>query len=265
MLKWYNYANNFILKESRSSGLFSLNIYMKLDILAFAAHPDDVELSCGGTLILQAQKGNKTGIVDLTKGEMGTRGTPEQRMLEAEDAGKILGLSARENLGFADTWFEVDQKHQLEIIRMIRKYKPEIILANAPYDRHPDHGRAARLVEESFFKSGLSKIETKENNELQEPWRPKKLYHYIQSVTLEPDFLIDVSDVHEQKMDAVKAFKSQVFDPESDEPETYISSQAFLSMLESRGREFGHRLQVQYAEGFIQKQYLGLRDLFDLV
>lgn len=238
---------------------------MKLDILAFAAHPDDVELSCGGTMILHAQKGYKTGIIDLTKGEMGTRGTPEQRMVEAENSARILGLSARENLGFPDTWFENNQSYQLEIIKMLRKYKPEIVLANAPYDRHPDHGRASSLLEESLFKSGLSKIETKIDGKVQEAWRPKKMYHYIQSVSLEPNLLIDVSDVHQQKMEAVMAFKTQMFNPESDEPETYISSKSFIDMLEARSREWGHRIQVPFAEGFIQKQFVGVKNLFDLV
>ncbi len=239
---------------------------MKLDILAFAAHPDDVELSCGGTLIAQAAKGYKTGVVDLTKGEMGTRGTPEKRLEESAESARILGLSTRENLGFADTWFENDHDHQLEIIRMIRKYQPEIVLANAPYDRHPDHGRGAALVEEAFFKAGLAKVLTKdESGNDQDPWRPKKLYHYIQSVTLQPDFLVDISDVHDKKMEAIKAFRSQVYDPDSKEPDTYISSPAFMKMLEARAQEFGHRIQVSYAEGFIQNQYLGVRDLFDFI
>ncbi|MBV6644615.1 MAG: bacillithiol biosynthesis deacetylase BshB1 [Cyclobacteriaceae bacterium] len=234
---------------------------MKLDILAIAAHPDDVELSCSGTLITQIRKGNSVGIIDLTKGEMGTRGTPEQRLQEANDAGKLIGVSVRENLGFDDAFFSNDKDHQLEIIRMIRKYQPDIVLANAPYDRHPDHGRASTLVEEAFFKAGLVKIETTDRDLSQEPWRPKRLFHYIQSVTLEPNFIVDVSAVHEQKMKAILAFKSQFHDPGSEEPETYISSPAFLEMIASRSREFGHRIGVQHGEGFIAKQVLGISDL----
>ena len=237
---------------------------MKLDILAFAAHPDDVELSCGGTLISMGDNGYKTGVVDLTQGEMGTRGNPDQRKKEAAAAAKIMGLSARENLGFPDNWFDTGRECQMEVIRVIRKYQPEIVLGNALYDRHPDHGRAATLVEEAFFKAGLSKIETTDEGQVQAAWRPKKLFHYIQSISLEPDFLVDISGYHDRKMEAVLAYKSQMYDPNSDEPETYISTKSFINMLESRAQEYGHRIQTSHAEGFIFKHHLGVGDLFHL-
>lgn len=238
----------------------------KLDILAFGAHPDDVELSCSGTLIKHHAMGYATGIVDFTRGELGTRGTPEQRLEEAAEAAKIMGVSFRENLDFEDGWFENDRDHQIEVIRKIRKYRPEIVLATAVYDRHPDHGRAARVMNEALFKSGLEKIHTvDENGDTQLPWRPKKTYHYIQSVSLEPDFLVDVSEHHSIKMEAVRAYRSQFYDPNSEEPETYISTPEFMNMLEARSAEYGHRIGVKYAEGFIQHQFLGVKSLFDLV
>lgn len=236
----------------------------KLDLLAIAAHPDDVELSCAGTLISHINRGYKAGVVDLTRGEMGTRGTPEQRIQEANEAAKVMGLTARENLGLRDSHFENNNETQLEVIKVIRKFQPEIVITNAPYDRHPDHGRGSRLVEDSFFKSGLRMIETEVDDELQEPWRPKKLYHMIQSVSLEPDFIVDISDSHEQKLESIRAYKSQFFDPNSKEPETYISNPQFMKMIEARSIEYGHRIQVQYGEGFKQNQFIGIRNLFDL-
>ncbi|CAE7862414.1 bshB1 [Symbiodinium microadriaticum] len=210
--------------------------------------------------------GYATGIVDFTRGELGTRGTPEQRLDEAAAAAKIMGVSFRENLDFEDGWFENDRDHQIAVIRKIRKYRPEIVLATAIYDRHPDHGRAARVMNEALFKSGLEKIHTiDEDGNPQLPWRPKKTYHYIQSVSLEPDFLVDVSEHHSIKMEAVRAYKSQFYDPNSDEPETYISTPEFMNMLEARSAEYGHRIGVKYAEGFIQHQFLGVKNLFDLV
>lgn len=237
----------------------------KLDILAIVAHPDDVELAGAGTIISHVKQGFSAGIIDLTKGEMGTRGTPEQRLREAEEAGKIMGLSARENLGLADSFFSNDNETQLKVIEVIRKYQPEIVIANSTYDRHPDHGRASRLVEEAFFKSGLKMIATELNGEKQEAWRPKKLYHMIQSVSLEPDFIVDISDSHDQKLEAIRAFKSQFFDPNSQEPETYISKPEFMQMIESRAIEYGHRIQTKYGEGFTQNQFLGVKNLFHLV
>jgi len=238
---------------------------MKIDILAFGAHPDDVELSCAGTLIMHKRMGYKTGVVDLTRGELGTRGTVKQRDEEAQLAASIMELSIRENLGFADGFFTQDIEHQLAVIRVIRKYKPEIVLANAIYDRHPDHGRAAGLIEESLFKAGLKKIQTwDDQGDLHDPWRPKRLYHYIQSVSIQPDFLVDISDAIEDKFAAIRAYRTQFFDPESNEPDTYISSPLFLNMLEARSAELGHRIQVKHAEGFITKQITGVMDLFHL-
>ncbi len=235
------------------------------DILAIGAHPDDVELCAGGTLISHKKKGFSTGILDLTRGEMGTRGTPEIRDQEAADAAKILGLDIRENLGFKDVFFENDEEHRMELIKRIRKYQPKIVLANAPEDRHPDHGRASRLIEDSCFWAGLEKIKTTdENGNSQAPYRPEKVYHYIQSRSLTPDFYVDISDVYEQRTEAYKAYKSQLFDPKSDEPETYISSSDFFSMLEARAREFGNRIGVKYAEGFIYRGFIGVSDLSDL-
>ncbi len=237
---------------------------MKLDILAIVAHPDDVELSCGGTLLTHAKKGYKTGIIDLTMGEMGTRGTPELRMEEAHKAAEILKLSVRENLRFEDSFFSNDREHQLEVIKVIRKYRPEIVITNAQYDRHPDHGRGASLVEEASFKAGLTKLETILDGETQEAWRPKKVLNCIQSVSIEPDFLVDISDSQKEKMDAIKAFGSQFYDPENDEPNTYISSPEFMKMIESRAQEYGHRIGTAHAEGFTYAQFIGVSDLFDL-
>ena len=238
---------------------------MKLDLLAIAAHPDDVELSCSGTMIAHAAQGYKTGILDLTEGEMSTRGTPELRARESKNAGKIMNLSIRENLGLPDATFDLSVENQLKVIQIIRKYRPEIILANASYDRHPDHGRAAALIEEAFFKAGLVKIITEDAEGIQAPWRPKKLYHYIQSVSITPDFVCDISPYMKQKMEAIYAFKSQFYDPSSREPNTYISSPDFLQLIEARSLEWGHRVGVQYAEGFTQKQYLGVKSLFDFI
>lgn len=237
----------------------------KLDILAIAAHPDDVELSCAGTLISHINQGYQAGIVDLTRGEMGTRGTPEQRLQEASDAADIMGLAVRENLRLQDSFFVNDNDTQTEVIKVLRKYRPEIVITNAPYDRHPDHGRGSRLVEESFFKSGLKMLETEIEGERQEAWRPKKLYHMIQSVSLQPDFIVDISQSHEQKLEAIRAYKSQFYDPNSTEPETYISNPQFMKMIEARAIEFGHRIQVAFGEGFVQNQFLGVKDLFHFV
>lgn len=239
---------------------------MKLDILAFAAHPDDTELSCAGTLATQINQGYKVGVVDFTRGEMGTRGTVAKRDQEAADSAKILGLVARENLNFEDAFFVNDKTHQLEVVKAIRKFQPEIILANAIRDRHPDHGKASQLTIDACFLSGLSKVETTdENGQAQKPWRPKAVYHYIQSIFIQPDFVMDVSEAWETKMKAIRAFKSQFYDPNSDEPETYISSPQFMEMLESRGKELGHSIGVRYGEGFTIDRNLGASNLFDLL
>ena len=238
---------------------------MKLDILAISAHPDDIELSCSGTLIAHKSQGYTTGILDLTEGEMSTRGTPETRQKESAEASEIMGLSMRENLGLSDAKFDLSFENQLRVIKVLRKFRPEIILANALYDRHPDHVRAAELIEEAVFKSGLVKIETEDEKRIQSPWRPKKVYHYIQSVSLEPDFICDITAHMEEKMAAIRVFKSQFFDPKSKEPDTYISNPDFLKLIEARSREWGHRIGVSFGEGFVQRQSLGVKNLFDLV
>ncbi len=239
---------------------------MKIHLLAIAAHPDDVELSSAGTLIAHAMMGYKIGVVDLTRGEMGTRGTPEQRLKEATEAGRIMGLSIRENLELKDSQFENNIESQLKVITAIRKYQPDLVITNALYDRHPDHGRAARLVEEAFFKAGLKLLETKdEKGQVQAAWRPKKLFHMIQSTSLEPDFFVDISPAQETKMAAIRAYKSQFFDPGSNEPETYISKPEFMEMIEARAKEYGHRIQVSYAEGFQFNQAIGVKDLNHLL
>ena len=238
---------------------------MKLDILAISAHPDDIELSCSGTLIAHKTQGYTTGILDLTEGEMSTRGTPETRQKESAEASQIMGLSLRENLGLSDAKFDLSFENQLRVIKVLRKFRPEIILANALYDRHPDHVRAAELIEEAVFKSGLVKIDTEDEKGIQSPWRPKKVFHYIQSVSLEPDFICDISAHMEEKMAAIRVFKSQFFDPKSKEPDTYISNPDFLKLIEARSREWGHRIGVSFGEGFVQRQSLGVKNLFDLI
>ena len=238
---------------------------MKLDILAISAHPDDIELSCSGTLIAHKTQGYTTGILDLTEGEMSTRGTIETRQKESAEASQIMGLSLRENLGLSDAKFDLSFENQLRVIKVVRKFRPEIILANALYDRHPDHVRAAELIEEAVFKSGLVKIETEDEKRIQSPWRPKKVYHYIQSVSLEPDFICDITAHMEEKMAAIRVFKSQFFDPKSKEPDTYISNPDFLKLIEARSREWGHRIGVSFGEGFVQRQSLGVKNLFDLI
>ena len=240
---------------------------MKLDILASAAHPDDVELSCGGTIVKYTSLGKKVGIVDFTKGELGTRGTPEIRIAESQASAAILGLSARENLGFADGYFVNDMDHKLKVVEMIRKYQPDIILANAPEDRHPDHGRAASIVKEAIFLSGLSKIVTAIDGKPQNIWRPKTTYHYIQSTMLETDFVEDVSEFWDQRNKAIWAFKSQFTAPgaKPDGPQTFISNPDFLEMLDARGRVLGHSIGVKYGEGFVSSRPIGVSDMFALI
>ena len=237
---------------------------MKLDILVFASHPDDAELSCSGTLAAHVAKGYKVGIVDLTRGEMGTRGTPEIRIKEADEAAKVLQLSARENLGFEDVYFQDDKAHHLEIVKMIRKYQPEIIIANAIRDRHPDHGKGASVVAKACFISGLRREETVLGGVNQAPWRPNAVYHYIQNEYIQPDFVFDISDFWDIKLASIKAFRSQFYDPSNTEPESFISKPGFLEFIEARAREFGHRIQVKYGEGFTTERMPGLKDLFDL-
>lgn len=238
---------------------------MKLDILVFAAHPDDAEISCSGTIMTHIARGRKVGIVDLTMGELGTRGNAQLRMMEAQDSAGILGLTVRDNLAFRDAFFKNDEEHQLAVIRTIRKYRPELVLANAVEDRHTDHGKAAELVRDACFLSGLAKVETSFENIAQEAWRPKGVYHYIQNNYIKPDVIVDISAFWEQKIESIKAFKSQFHDPESDEPETFISQPGFLDFLRSRAREFGHAIGAMYGEGFTVNRFLGVKDLFDLI
>jgi bacillithiol biosynthesis deacetylase BshB1 len=240
---------------------------MKLDILAFAAHPDDTELACSGTLALHVSKGDKVGVIDFTEGEMGTRGTPELRLQEAQESAKILNLSVRENLGFEDVYFKNDRSHQLKVVQKIRQYQPTIIIANAISDRHPDHGRAAEVVKSAFFLAGLQKFETVDplTNEPQNIWRPKRLLHYIQSIPLQPDFVVDITAHWDTKMKAIMAFASQFYDPNSKEPDTYISDPKFMKMIEARSLELGQVIGTNYAEGFMVDRYLGLKDLDGIV
>jgi N-acetylglucosamine malate deacetylase 1 len=237
---------------------------MKLDILVLAAHPDDAELGAGATIARHVSLGHKVGIIDFTRGELGTRGTPEIRKQEASDSAKILGVTLRENLGLEDGFFQNVRESQLRVITAIRKYQPDIILANAITDRHVDHGKGASLAYDSSFLAGLAKIETEDENGKQKPWRPTAVYHYIQSLFIEPDFIVDVSAHWETKMNAIKAFKTQFFDPGSAEPETYISKPGFLKMIESRGVEFGHAIGATYGEGFTVRRYVGVENLFHL-
>lgn len=238
---------------------------MKLDILVLAAHPDDAELGCGGTIARHVAMGHKVGIVDLTKGELGTRGTPEIRAKEAESASKILGIAVRENLGLPDGFFSNNEPSQLAVISAIRKYKPEIVVTNAIYDRHSDHGRAAQLVMDSCFLAGLAKIETSLKGENQFAWRPKAIYHFIQAQLIKPDFIVDITDFWEKKVASYMAFESQLFNPVSKEPKTFISSPEFLKLLEARAIEFGSAIGVRYGEGFTVKRIPGIRLLTDLL
>jgi bacillithiol biosynthesis deacetylase BshB1 len=225
---------------------------MKLDILVMAAHPDDAELSCSGTILKHIAAGKKVGIVDFTRGELGTRGTPEIRLQESADATKILGLHARENLGIRDGFFRNDEQTQIKLIEVIRKYQPDIVLANALQDRHPDHGKGAQLAIDACFLSGLRQIKTGNLS----AWRPAQLYHYIQDRYLEPDFVVDISAYWDQKEAAIRAFKSQFFDPSSMEPASYISSPDFLNFIQARAMEMGHKIGVRYGEGFQSQKTL---------
>jgi bacillithiol biosynthesis deacetylase BshB1 len=238
---------------------------MKLDLLVLASHPDDAELGCGGTIAKHISLGHNVGIIDFTRGELGTRGTPETRDKEAVDSAAILGVSVRANLKFRDGYFINDENHQLVLVRQLRKYQPDIVIANAVYDRHPDHGRAAGLSFESCFLSGLAKVATDLDGKPQTPWRPRALYHYIQSQMLKPDFIVDVSDHWDKKMQAVRAYKTQFYDPGSNEPQTYISNPRFMQMIEARGIELGHSIGVRYGEGFTVRRTVGIGSLYDLI
>ena len=236
---------------------------MKLDILAFGAHPDDIELSCAGTLIMEKRNGKKIGIIDITRGELGTRGNAELRIRESNDAGLIMGINIRENLSLSDGFFSNDETHQKILISAIRKYQPEILLCNAPEDRHPDHGRAANLIADACFLSGLKKIETNLKGSQQNVWRPKYVLNYIQDRFLNPDFVYDITLTMDKKIEAIKAYKSQFYDPESkQEDETYISTPDFLDSIIYRAKMLGKMIGVKYAEGFISKKMIGI-DNFD--
>lgn len=237
---------------------------MKLDILVFAVHPDDAELGCSGTILKHIALGKKVGIVDFTRGELGTRGSAEIRDEEAADSAKILGIHARENLRFRDGFFTNDEEHRLAIIRMIRKYKPEIILTNALHDRHPDHGRAGDLSNDACFLSGLPKIHTEIDGIAQEAWRPRLVLQYIQDRYIEPDIIIDITPFIQIKIDSIKAFKTQFFNPDHEEQETYISSPEFFDSVIGRAREFGKSIGATYGEGFTSRKLLGVNSLFDL-
>jgi bacillithiol biosynthesis deacetylase BshB1 len=241
---------------------------MKLDILAIGVHPDDVELGCSGTIINEVKNGKRVGVLDLTQGELGTRGTIATRYAEAAMAAKIMGVHVRENLKMRDGFFVNDEAHQLALIRAIRKYQPEIVLANALEDRHPDHGRAGKMIAEACFLSGLVKINTTgDSGENQERWRPKYVLHYIQDRLHEPDLLVDISDVFDQRMLAVEAYTTQFFNGSANdsEPQTYISTPDFRDSVIARARMLGKRIGVRYAEGFITQKTLGIKGLDALI
>lgn len=238
---------------------------MKLDILVFAAHPDDAELTCSGTIMAHIAQGKKVGIVDFTRGELGTRGNAETRRAEAEASSKIMGLHVRENVGFADGFFTNDEYHQRELIRMIRRYQPDIVLANAVEDRHPDHGKGAQLATDACFLAGLRKIETSDNGQPQKAWRPKVVYHYIQDRYIKPDFVVDISEFWPRKLEAIKAFKTQFASNDNSEPQTYISTPEFLTFIEARATELGHQVGVRYGEGFTKEKTIGVKSLYDLI
>ena len=235
-----------------------------IDILAFGIHPDDVELSCGGTLLKHISAGYSVGIIDLTKGELGTRGNPELRLQEATAAAKILGITFRENIGLADCFFKNDRESQYKIIEKIREYQPKIVICNAISDRHPDHARAAQLISDACFYSGLLKIETSFNKKIQAIHRPNVIYHYIQDKQLKPDFVVDVTGFVDVKMEAIKAYSSQFFNPNSKEPITPISTEAFLECIKSNMRVFGRSIGVDFAEGFTVERCIGVDDLFSI-
>jgi len=236
---------------------------MKLDILAFGVHPDDVELSCAGTLMVEIARGKKVGIIDLTQGELGTRGTAATRKAEAAAAAEIMGVHVRENLAMRDGFFANDEVHQLQVIQKIRQYQPEIVLANALEDRHPDHGRSSKLVSDAAFLSGLRKIETKHENVLQEAWRPKYVFHYIQDRYIKPDFVVDISSVFDKKVAAIKAYTTQFHNPNAQdaEPQTYISAPGYLDTVLYRHRMLGKSIGVEYAEGFLSPKMIGVHHL----
>lgn len=238
---------------------------MKLDILAIGAHPDDVELGCGATLAKEISSGKKVGILDLTRGELGTRGSAEIRDKEALKASEILGAVFRENLAFSDGFFSNDKRHQLEVVKILRKYQPEIVLCNAIEDRHMDHPKGSKLVSDACFLSGLRKVETEYDGNPQKSWRPKQVYHYIQWKSTEPDFVVDVTGFMETKVAAVKAYSSQFYDPNSKEPISPITSKNFLDSVQYRARDLGRLIGAECAEGFTSERYIAVEKLDDLI
>lgn len=237
---------------------------MKLDVLAIGAHPDDIELACGGTLIKLVKLGRKVGVLDLTKGELGTRGTQDIREGEAMEARKILGVEVRENLRIKDGSIEINQANKLQLVQFIRKYRPDILLIPHWLERHPDHEHAHHLCREAWFYSGLEKIETRENGVLQEPYRPRSYFHFMQAYEFIPSFIVDISDEFEQRMDAVRAFKSQFYDPHNNERETFLSTPEFMEMLRTRFEYFGDRIGRKYGEPFFSVNMIGIADPFVL-
>jgi bacillithiol biosynthesis deacetylase BshB1 len=238
---------------------------MKADILAIGAHPDDVELGCGGTLAKLISEGKKVAVVDLTQGELGTRGTNITRAEEAADASEILGISFRENLMMKDGFLLNTEENQIEIVKMIRKYRPELVFANAIDDRHPDHAKAAKLVSDACFLSGLVKIETEMDGEEQQAWRPKHVFHYIQWKNIEPDFVVDISGFMEKKIEACLAYKTQFYDPKSNEPMTPIATKDFLESLTYRAQDLGRLSGVDFAEGFTTEKLLAFKNFDGII
>lgn len=241
-----------------------MTLKSKVDILAFAAHPDDVELAASGTIMKHIAQGKTVAIVDLTQGEMGSRGTIHTRYEEAAAASEIMGVKHRVNLLMEDGFFEINEANKRKIVEQIRRFQPEIVLANAVNDRHPDHGRGSQLVSEACFLAGLVKVETEWDGEKQEKYRPKAVYHYIQDYYIKPDFVVDVTDFFDRKMASIQAYKTQFFNPDSKEPETPISSKSFLDAIESRMMEYGRPIGAKYAEGFTVERFLGVEDLLEL-
>lgn len=238
---------------------------MTVDVLAIAAHPDDIEMTCAGTVLSLVAQGKTVAGVDLTRGELGTRGTPEIRLRESAEGARLMQLAARENLGFRDAFFRNDEEHQMAVISVIRHYRPEIVLTNAVDDRHPDHGRAAELVTQACFYAGLRQIKTVgKDGQPQEAHRPKFVYHFIQDRSLTPDFVVDITPYWEGKIAAIKAYQSQFFNPNSPEPQSYISGEPFMKFLEARTREHGHMIGAEFGEGYTTKRMLGVTDLFSL-
>ena len=235
-----------------------------LDILVFGAHPDDIELGCAGTIMSHLDLGYRVGVIDLTRGELGTRGSAELRDKESEKASLLMGIKVRLNLGLKDGFFNNDEHTQLEIIKYIRKFKPKIVIANAKEDRHPDHGKASNLIKTCCFLSGLTKVQTKFKKINQEPWRPNNLFYYTQFNNVEPDFVVDISNYMNKKLDVVKCYSSQFYSPKSNEPETIISKKGFLDSVVYRSSDLGRIIGVDYAEGFISERYIYVDNLFNL-